>query len=525
MISRLRQAKTESHKEMVYRETARILWKEIENTVKAVLRYMDGEVLRDMNGYQDDSISIDSFKIPNYADKFSELIYLLTLFLDGKEINDLLTQLISAFENIDGFLSVLSEEHMSTELNEKYLIFLRSKEIAEELRVINSFARMTKNEEKEDKSKTTDEGENTKEETESKEQRVNCVKRIQFLEAAQVLGYDGDIDRLNAIADECIDINNEHFNKGLRNFISKNVINSVRFKYLVRYGKPENIRKIASNRKIVDFVLKDIPDEQITRYYNSCKGTRMSFFEEMRGELAERIIELKIEDFYKIPVGNELTNKEKEDKEKKKNIIRLYLTVVYQFYKNLVYVNSRYFLAFHCAERDGLIVDPDEYSELAIKEDMAKFAREWYEKERHSERVKEYLKEDFAHSDTWAIRRYRDGVEHLNVIRKASDYIDGIKEFSSYFEIYHYLIQRHLKAQFLYDSNTIGEKTQALIITKEQLNPKTYEYLCFAETYGVYRKDFVKALNVPFAYNLVRFKNLSIECLFDRNAFRPNEEE
>ncbi|MBO4501142.1 MAG: hypothetical protein J5760_02775, partial [Clostridia bacterium] len=35
-----------------------------------------------------------------------------------------------------------------------------------------------------------------------------------------------------------------------------------------------------------------------------------------------------------------------------------------------------------------------------------------------------------------------------------------------------------------------------------------------------YNKDLVKALCVPFAYNLPRFKNLSIEILFDRNETR-----
>ena len=34
-----------------------------------------------------------------------------------------------------------------------------------------------------------------------------------------------------------------------------------------------------------------------------------------------------------------------------------------------------------------------------------------------------------------------------------------------------------------------------------------------------YTRDFVKALNSPFGYNIPRFKNLSIEQLFDRNEY------
>ena len=38
---------------------------------------------------------------------FSKMIYMLTYFLDGKEINDLLTTLISKFDNIKEFLKIM----------------------------------------------------------------------------------------------------------------------------------------------------------------------------------------------------------------------------------------------------------------------------------------------------------------------------------------------------------------------------------------------------------------------------------
>ena len=41
--------------------------------------------------------------------------------------------------------------------------------------------------------------------------------------------------------------------------------------------------------------------------------------------------------------------------------------------------------------------------------------------------------------------------------------------------------------------------------------------------HGTYCKDFVKALNVPFAYNLPRYKNLSINELFDQNDYLPDK--
>lgn len=40
-------------------------------------------------------------------------------------------------------------------------------------------------------------------------------------------------------------------------------------------------------------------------------------------------------------------------------------------------------------------------------------------------------------------------------------------------------------------------------------------------TYRTYCKDLVKALNITFGYNLPRYKNLSIDGLFDKN--RPGD--
>ncbi len=43
------------------------------------------------------------------------------------------------------------------------------------------------------------------------------------------------------------------------------------------------------------------------------------------------------------------------------------------------------------------------------------------------------------------------------------------------------------------------------------------QYTECLEKYNTYNKDFVKALCVPFGYNVVRFKALSIYEMFDRN--------
>ena len=58
------------------------------------------------------------------------------------------------------------------------------------------------------------------------------------------------------------------------------------------------------------------------------------------------------------------------------------------------------------------------------------------------------------------------------------------------------------------------------------LNPKVFGYMENIKNHSNnYCKDFVKALCAPFAYNLPRFKNLSIEELFDMHELSKEPEE
>ena len=56
-----------------------------------------------------------------------------------------------------------------------------------------------------------------------------------------------------------------------------------------------------------------------------------------------------------------------------------------------------------------------------------------------------------------------------------------------------------------------GGQLTALTDRERALFGKTVQYRS-------YSKDLVKALNTPFGYNLARYKNLSIEALFSKDA-------
>lgn len=121
-------------------------------------------------------------------------------------------------------------------------------------------------------------------------------------------------------------------------------------------------------------------------------------------------------------------------------------------------------------------------------------------------RASKYLQVNLEHSDTDLIRQYRNKVVHLNAVRNMNSYIGDLREITSYFGIYHYVMQRELMPGYQ---------------STKKKNPAILAYFDKVMTYRTYCKDFVKALNITFGYNLPRYKNLSIDGLFDKN--RPGD--
>lgn len=500
LVDKLRASMKDSEKTLIYMDEAKKIWPELEPLVRDdILPKLTKDGILSIAEMQEmDSSVLDSVAIPNKAYRFTEMIYLMTLFLDGKEINDLTTQLINCFDNISSFLEVMKEENIECEFVEQYKLLHNSAKIVEELRILNSFARMSK----EDPN----------------------VKVEMFVEAAEVLGYldnkENTEEKLREYAQDVFDHekglkkSNNKKDNGFRNFIINNVINSSRFKYLVRYGNPKRVRALVSNKKVVDFVLKNIPDDQIKAYYESCNDKAGSDLAQMREDLAQKIQGFNFSELNSLATESSESDKWQEDKERKKKLVRLYLTVLYLLQKSLVLVNSRYYIAFHCEERDSTIyyaANPKADDKEPQRGDYAiEFVKKQEEKAKKEgkkpKRSVVYLSTNIDNSNKKSWTYFRNCVEHLNVVRDAYCYIGDIEKFDSYFELYHYLVQRYIMEKF--DNNPKGFEEGKLSIYYNKV--KKYNSFC---------KDFVKTLTIPFAYNLPRYKNLSINELFDRNHY------
>ena len=426
-------------------------------------------------------------KITSEASRFSKLIYLLTLFLDGKEINDLITTLVNNFDEIDSFYRVLQKAKLDCEFTDAYRFFARSAEISQELRAINSFARMT---------------------TETVEGKL-CM----FEDAADLLGMDSDTEEVREYLQMYLVDKAKLPTKwvkgkqapdtGFRNFIISNVLKSSRFRYVVRYGNPKKLREVMQNEAVVEFVLNDLPEEQINRYSENILGLDAAAKEKKVSELAHFLRKLSLEDFRNVEQSaNAARNAQKA---KYQGMLSLYLNVIYQIIKNMVYINSRYALAFAKYEHDAsLLLDGWVYDRY--KTVFSDLTVDSLQKGKLNRRASKYLQVNLEHSDTDLIRQYRNKVAHLNAVRNMNSYIGDLREITSYFGIYHYVMQRELMPGYQ---------------STKKKNPAILAYFDKVTTYRTYCKDLVKALNITFGYNLPRYKNLSIDGLFDKN--RPGD--
>ena len=490
LVRKLRFSMTDDEKEGIYADEAAKLWGKFRNDFENIADHMNGDVIKEL-GKADmdfDEKILDSEK-KNASDLlyFSKMIYMLTYFLDGKEINDLLTTLISKFDNIKEFLKIMksSAVDVECELTAGYKLFNDSQRITNELFIVKNIASMRK--------------------------PAASAKLTMFRDALTILGIDDKItdDRISEILKLKEKGKGIH---GLRNFITNNVIESSRFVYLIKYANAQKIREVAENEKVVMFVLGGIPDTQIERYYKSCVEfpDMNSPLEAKRSELARMIKNIRFDDFKN--VKQQAKGRENVAKERAKAVIGLYLTVMYLLVKNLVNVNARYVIAIHCLERDfGLYKEIiPELASKNLKNDyriLSQTLCELCDKSpnlflKKNERLRKCVEVDINNADSSMTRKYRNCIAHLTVVRELKEYIGDISTVDSYFSIYHYVMQR--------------------CITKREDDIKQEEKIKYEDdllkNHG-YTKDFVKALNSPFGYNIPRFKNLSIEQLFDRNEY------
>lgn len=529
-VDALRKSKNDDEKEQLYEQFAGELFNN--KTLKAQLNkvinsFKNGDYKKRENVIKINDVWIDSVKVDNNAHDFSKLVYFISRFLDGKEINILLTSLISKFQVIDAFNKTVSElvgmnEIKPSVYSEKYGLFNDSGKIAEELNLIKSITKMT-----------------TKYE--------NVSLESMYKDALLTLGVsENKVDKLYK----------QYFEKDsktrLSAFFKNNILESGRFKYVIKYLNPSHISKIAGNKAIVEFVLNRMPDTQIERYYISVVNPNGSLTSKKNKihQIADLITKTNFDDF----TGKALSNVKKGDRprkgdmperEKKKALLSLYYTIVYIFVKNLVQINSCYLLGYFYLERDkyffGKKYSPafgrntfnvkENYDALTrlftgvVQSDVRKL------KNNDAQKLKRYIDvsdnsngvNPFSKRYDSMYREFRNSVDHINVISDIGSYVDKITSLDSYFDVYHFILQRTVYSQLVKiasgsqnsRSKDAANKSVEYINSLLNISDSSNNFES-GENVAPYSRTLLRAANVPMGYTLPRYKNLSYEKLFVR---------
>lgn len=508
IVEALRLSKNDDEKEIVYKKYAEKLFKadDVINPIKAISKLfvekgnkLFKEKVRINKEYIED-VSIDK----NIYD-FTKVIFFMTCFLDGKEINDLLTNIISKLQVIEDHNNVIkfiaeNDDAVYKDYSDKYAIFRNAGKIATELEAIKSIARM--------------------------ENKIeNAPKEPLLKDALLALGVSDNKEVLKNTYNKYFDSKEkaDKQSQKVSTFLMNNVINNNRFKYVVKYINPADINRLAKNRYLVKFVLSKIPEEQIYSYYKLFSNEEEPSCEEKIKLLTKKISKLNFQTLFE---NNKIPNVEKE---RKKAVITLYFTIIYILVKNLVNINGLYTLALYFVERDGFF-----YKKICEKKDKknsykdvdylllpeifsgSKYREETKNlklpKEKDREIMKKYLPNDKDRKEyNDFFKQYRNNIVHLNIIANLSKLTKNIdKDINSYFDIYHYCTQRVMFDYCKKNNNVVLAKMKDLAHIKSDCDEFSSKH-----TYP-YSSAVLRFMNLPFAYNVPRFKNLSYKKFFDK---------
>lgn len=541
MVEQLRVTSDDEEKDALYAQFAEKVWVELEKPLTTFYAmFKEGFPAFTSVKIQEEWLGKTAMGRENRL-PFVMLLSFLSNFMEGKEINELFTAFINKFENIQSMIDTQKTLDDKIVFAEKYAAFNKyggnyAGDIAKQLRAIVSIGKMKPD--------------------------MEGAKRLLYKAAIRTLGIPDDSEY---VSDKWLDENvlltkddkdNPDRVKAVnpfRNFIANNVIDSRRFLYLVRYTKPETVRAIMTNAKIVRYALSRLPESQIDMYYKRTLDAQKDVSMDAKlNALTQVLTGLSFETLVKNRAGI-ITNAENRPKtiERLKAQVGLYLAAAYLVVKNLVKTNARYYIAFSAFERDyemlkrkdnefdldkndknKMIEAPvfaateyylDQDDEIKyvpengvfdkeachryFDEHKAHFTRKWRNIFRNNEIPGAKMVNKTGYLDIFV----RNKAEHLTALTSLKKYINDFRcgsngPMRSYFELYHYIVQR-LALDWIDDP---------AFKPGQELDLEQYRE--FIEKIGLPHNKLIHISYCSLGYNLPRYKNLTIAALFDSES-------
>lgn len=549
MVEQLRVTSDEEEKDELYAQFAEQVWEKMQDVLtKFYSMFSNGFPQFKSSAISESWLGKAAMREDNGL-PFVMLLSFLCNFMEANEINELLTAFINKFENIQSMIDTLKTLKEDVSFSDKYDAFNQTAgrfagEVAKQLRAIVSIGKMKPD--------------------------LESAKRLMYISAIRTLGIPDDSEYISdawlennvlLTAEQKKDEDRVKEVNPFRNFIANNVIESRRFLYLVRYTKPETVRAIMTNAKIVRYALSRLPESQINMYYDRTVGAEQDVtLDEKLNVLTSVLTGLSFETLVKNRAGIKNTTNRPVVVERLKAQIGLYLAAAYMVVKNLVKTNARYYIAFSAFERDLAMLEKKDSDAVSINfvpftyvnkkgetvkdenplyalteyyldqddeiryvpengvfdkeachryfdEHPAHFTRKW----RDIFRQKEIPDAKKTNTTGYLGIFVRNTAEHLNALTALKKYINGFRAGSdapmrSYFELYHYIVQR---LALDWNDNPACQPGQEL-----NLEP----YREFIEKNGLPHNDLIHISYCPLGYNLPRYKNLTIAALFDSDS-------
>lgn len=497
LVNELRATMSEDEKRSIYVKYANDVWSQIKNFIlNTVVKKLNSDEIKNLKGNISDSKLLDEIQKPEDISLFAKTIYCISMFLDGKEINMFLSSLINKFENIASLVETLSYNKIPLNLNEDYFIFENSSKYANDLAFVKSIAKMGK----------------TKKAIKQGEEKA---KSSVYYDSAALFGEfdEKKVDELYHLGDK----NATSSQKALRNFMINNVINSNRFSYVTRFINPKTARDIMQSEGLVKYILRQLPESQLIRYCNTAEisyNANEPDLEAIIDELTKMLVKVELSQFLNVKQQVIEGSKQEKEKEKLKAIIGLYLTVLYLIVKSIVRINSSYTVAIGILERDTAILFPDEVN----KNPKFAFSRALTDHFKNAgflknKNVLENINENSSLFSNYAFKQYRNNIAHLSVVRALPKYAKDFKEVNSMYDVYHYIMFK-LLVNF-WESKGYDDAKEMLKKLNEKRYDGKYSIIDSVNKFKTPNRDFIHAINIPFAYNPARYNNLTSKTLFE----------
>ena len=420
---------------------------------------------RKLNNLDDQKIMQEILDIKYDWHHFSLQIYALAKFLTLKETNTLISTLIKKLQSMADLKKageIMGLDMANYLKNEDFFIpFNDLDQVIRELRIINSTRRFTS----------------------WKNQKIENSFVLEGLKLFKNAYSDEELQAFLAEKSSLTIYQSKRIKNPFKNFIRNNICKAKDFDYIIRYMDAKKVSELLYHKPdLVAFLFSQINPLLIEKYL-------------AYGVTVESISELTLESLAQnIRQGNMDYSLN----------VKLYLKCLGTLIKNMVRINSSYFIAFSFYERDYKFIDPKYNPEKRIYDakynlDLLSFTKQKLKADTTAKAVNNFnLLPKSNNMKNNILVLYRNLIEHLEInnIICATKFPPNFK-YRNFFKIYHYCLQKELLTLSTYNDNEF---------VKECLND--------INKYGTYSKKLLYALNAIFLYNSARYKDISAEKIF-----------